>query len=260
MISKSQIKLINSLRIKKYRKEHGLFIAEGDKLVRDIISSSFKVDSVFATGEWIKSNQTEIQNLENKVFTIAEAELKKISSLKTPNQVLAIVQMPKYGYEKSDVINNISLALDDIQDPGNLGSIIRIADWFGISDIFCSSNCVDAYNSKVIQSSMGSVCRVRLHCVALAGLLEDYDKEEDFKIFGTFLEGENIFESDLSKNGIIVLGNESSGISEELLPYIHKKLFIPNYSRTDERIDSLNVSMASAIICFEFRRRTMKLT
>lgn len=258
MISKSQIKLINSLRIKKYRKENELFVAEGDKLIKEVIHSSLKVDSIFATNGWTKSNQSEIQDFENKIFTITEAELKKISSLKTPNQVLAIVQMPRYTYDRSDLINNISLALDDIQDPGNLGSIIRIADWFGITDIFCSFNCVDLYNPKVIQSCMGSVCRVRLHYVVLVELLKSYSDDEDFKIYGTFLEGENIFESDLSRSGIIVLGNESSGISEELLPYVLKKLFIPCYSQRDKSVDSLNVSMATAIVCSEFRRRTMK--
>lgn len=255
MISKSQIKLINSLRIKKHRKELGLFIAEGEKLIGEIIHSSFKVDSIFATREWIKAYQPEIQELESKVISITESELKKISSLKTPNQVLAIVQMPEYGYERSDVVNQISIALDDIRDPGNLGSIIRIADWFGISHIFCSFNCVDVYNSKVIQSSMGSVCRIQLHSVALEELLKDFSNEEDFIVYGTFLEGENTFKSDLSQRGIIVLGNEASGISEVLFPYIHKRLYIPNYSRSGESIDSLNVSIAAAIVCSEFRRR-----
>ncbi len=258
MISKSQIKFINSLRIKKYRKEHGLFIAEGDKLVEEILHSSLKVNSLFAAESWIKSNQADIQDLEIKIFSIKEAELKKVSSLTTPNQILAIVHIPKYTYDRNDLINNISLALDDVQDPGNLGSIIRIADWFGISDIFCSYNCVDAFNPKVIQSSMGSVCRVRLHYVALGELLKSYSDDEDFKIYGTLLEGESIFESDLSDSGIIIFGNESSGISEELLPYIHRKLFVPHYSRSGESIDSLNVSMAAAIVCSEFRRRTVK--
>ncbi len=251
MLSKNNIKIINSLRNKKYRIINHKFIAEGEKLVTEIINSKLEIIEIFATKEWIeKTNYSTIT-----ISQIDNNELNKISSLSTPNNVLAIVRIPDWNYEKLEISNSLSLILDDIRDPGNLGTIIRIADWFGIKNIFCSESSVDVFNPKVIQSTMGAICRTKIHYVDIKTFLNNFSLNCDLPVYGTFLEGENIYSENLQNKGFVIMGNESNGISNNLLPFINKKLFIPNFPSNKDTSESLNISVATAIVCSEFRRR-----
>ncbi|MBE9469162.1 MAG: RNA methyltransferase [Bacteroidetes bacterium] len=250
MLSKNTIKFINSLQKKKNRNINKLFIVEGDKIVKEIIKSELEIDKIFFTKHWeeniIKNNlSTEIVN---------ENELKKISSLKTPNNALAIVKMPNYKIDKNEIENELSIVLDDLQDPGNLGTIIRTADWFGIKNIICSQNSADVYNPKVVQATMGAIARVKVHYVDIEKYLSNSNFADDFKIYGTFLNGKNMNETKLSDKGLIIMGNESQGISKNIERFVNEKLFIPNYPSNSKTSESLNVSTATAIVCYEFRR------
>lgn len=256
MLSKNKIKFITSLKKKKDRNETGLFIAEGTKLVDEILSSGFQIPLLCATPEWMNaSNYNKGANIK-ELITITQKDLSRISTQKTPKQVLAVVEQPRHKIYEHELENNLSLLLDTINDPGNLGTIMRIADWFGIRNIICSHSTVDVYNPKVIQSTMGSICRVKVHYQDLKEILSKYHNINDFGIYGSFLEGKNIFSSELLNKGFIVIGNESHGISKELMPYINSRIYIPNYSvNPDYTPESLNVSVATGIICAEFRRK-----
>lgn len=256
MISKNQIQLIKSLAISKFRRKHKMFIAEGPKLVNELVTSSFKIEAIYALPTWINGNQIKFST-DVDFFEVSEKELDRISGLKTPNQVLAIVHMVENIPPESNTLNDIVLMLDDIRDPGNMGTILRTADWFGIRQIICSNTCVDIYNPKVVQATMGSLFRVRIFYTNLKEYVEQIPKNQ--LIFGTLLEGENIYETKLSKPGMIIIGNESHGISEDLIPFITNKISIPNYSiKTFETAESLNASIATAIVCAEFRRQSKK--
>lgn len=256
MLSKNKIKFINSIKKKKYREIHQCFFAEGEKLVDELLNSEVQVTEIYATIEWIDKNKQNLPaNSDLEIDIISEEELKKISSLSTPNKVFAIANQPKYQYSIEEIQNELSLFLDNINDPGNLGTIIRIADWFGIKNIFCSNESVDKYNPKVVQASMGAIYRTKTHYVDSKEFLTTLNQIEDFNIYGTFLEGNNIYNEQLSKNGLIVMGSESHGISKNLIHSINKKLFIPNYPTDSSTSESLNISVATAIVCSEFRRR-----
>lgn len=247
MLSKNKIKYVNSLSIKKNRKEERVFVAEGNKLVTDLISS-LSCKMLIATKEWLECNKGVIA--EETVYATHD-EIKKISQQKTPQDVIAIFYQPQHDTPKNIGQDNICLVLDDIQDPGNLGTIVRIADWFGIEDIVCSPNSADIYNSKVVQATMGAIARVRVHYTDIKTFL--IDKKE--KIYGTLLDGDNIYEKELSRNGFIVMGNEGNGISQEVRELINSKLYIPNYPQGRNTSESLNVAIATSIVCAEFRRR-----
>lgn len=251
MISKNKIKFINSLKLKKFRDEYKLFIAEGDKLVKDLISGGYLIQEIYCTQKWLQNFSFPPNILLNE---INEEELSRISQLSTPNQVLAIASYQETAINYDKIFQNLSLMLDEIKDPGNLGTIIRIADWFGISDIICSENSVDIYNPKVVQSTMGSIARVKVHYTNLSDILKNCP--DNIPVYGTVLDGNNIYEQDLSKNGIIIVGNESRGISEILLQYITNKLLIPSYAQNlENKAESLNASVATAIVCAEFKRK-----
>jgi TrmH family RNA methyltransferase len=252
MLSKNQIKFINSLKQKKYRDEEGLFIAEGVKIVSELLNSSIKIKEIYAVKKYIENLSTKGHA---QLYEVSEIELKKISSLTTPNQVIAIAEISKYDLQNEDISSKLSIALDDIQDPGNLGTIIRIADWFGIENIICSGNSVDVYNPKVVQATMGSIARVKVHHTSLNDFLAIFSR--DFKIYGTILSGENIYHQKLSNKGIILLGNESKGISEKLLSYVTDKVSIPSFGKKPKNADSLNVAIAAAVICSEFRKNIL---
>jgi len=255
MLSKNKTKFINSIKKKKYRELSRCFFVEGEKLVDELIHSDIQITDILSTSDWLDKNKYNLpSNIE--ISEISDADLKKISSLTTPNKVFAIAKQPEFNFNKDEIQNELSLILDNINDPGNLGTIIRIADWFGIKNIFCSHESVDVYNPKVVQASMGALYRVKVHYVDLESFLPQFKQYENFHIFGTFLEGENIYNEKLDKNGFIIMGSESHGISEYLKPYINKKLFIPNYPGNFKTSESLNISVATAIICSEFRRRT----
>ena len=249
MISKSKIKLINSLSQKKFRDETGLFVAEGTKLVSDLVTA-FRCSMLVGTPDWFRQNKT-IPALET--IEVSNDELKKISSLKSPQGVLAIFEKPAYEVNIQELSQKLSLALDEVQDPGNLGTIIRIADWFGISDIFCSENSADTFNSKTVQASMGALARVRVHTVGLEDFLNEWKSK--IPVYGTFMNGENIYSKTLTPNGIIVMGNEGNGISPEIEKLVSERLLIPNFPAGQVTSESLNVGVATALVCAEFRRR-----
>ncbi|MDP3352947.1 MAG: RNA methyltransferase [Flavobacteriaceae bacterium] len=241
MLSKNNIKLIKSLEHKKFRIQHQLFVVEGLKSVHEFLKSDFQVEKIFT----LTNNFT--NNFEDKIEIINEDELKKISFLKAPNQVLAIFKIP--SIKKIDS-NNLVVALDTINDPGNLGTIIRLCDWFGLEQIICSKDTVDCYNPKVVQSTMGSLTRVQLFYTDLKEFISSYDGH----VYGTFMEGNNIYESELSKKGVIVMGNEANGISPEIEKLITQKIAIPAFGKQHDT-ESLNVATATAIILSEFKRR-----
>lgn len=253
MLSKNQIKLITSLQKKKYRDTHQLFIAEGDKLVIDLLNSGIIADYLIYTNDWKNKHLiARFKNINNRIES-ENSQLKKISNLSTPSQVLAVFKMPQISLDKNIIQNSLSIVLDDIQDPGNLGTIIRIADWFGIKHIFCSPNTVDLYNPKVIQATMGAIARIKLFYVPLEGLILEY-QNPDFPIYGTFLDGEVIYNTSLKNKGFVIMGNEGKGICDSIKNLVSHKLFIPSYPSNQETSESLNVSVATSIICSEFRR------
>ena len=269
MISKNQIKLINSLKLKKFREKHNLFIAEGEKITEDLFRSLIMVKQVFTTDELIQkiSNYAPPDTLSQgrsadfEIIEVSEDELKKISALTTPNRVLCIAEIPDYSLDIKLLKSQLTLVLDNLNDPGNLGTIIRIADWFGIQNIICSEDCVDVYNPKVVQASMGSIARVKVHYVNLVKFLKEVNENrkeikgikgiKEFPVYGAVLNGKNIYRKKLCKNGLIILGNESEGISDELNSFITDKISIPSFGGAT----SLNVAVATAIVCSEFRRK-----
>ena len=254
MISKNKISFIASLHQKKFRKEHGLFIAEGEKVVRDLLQSDFKASELYATEKFYEGGFSKIKTkIEPEI--ISERELQKISALTTPQQILAVAEIPQRSRDEIKVKGNLTLLLDDIQDPGNLGTIIRIADWFGIPNVMCSETSTDSYSPKVVQSCMGSLFRVKVMYCDVEEMLDTNHKSHKFPVYGSLLKGENIYKTKLSHEGFIVIGNESKGIRGSLKKYISTQLTIPSFSKTGT-IDSLNAAMATAIICSEFRRRS----
>lgn len=251
MLSKNKLKYIRSLELKKNRKEEDVFVAEGHKLVGDLLGH-FPCRLLVATSEWLLRHPS-VQAEE--VVEVTQEELSRASLLKTPQEVLAIFAQPHYEVRKEVIAEGLCLALDDVQDPGNLGTIIRLADWFGIGHIFCSQGTVDVYNPKVVQATMGALARVQLHYVDLPKLIASLEK--DIPVYGTFLDGEDMYGKPLSANGLIVMGNEGNGIGKEVSNLINRRLYIPNYPKDRETSESLNVATATAIICAEFRRRLL---
>lgn len=252
MLSKAKIKLIQSLEQKKKRREEQLFVAEGPKVVGDLLPY-FTCRLIVAEATWI-AQHPEARAAE--IIEVTRDELRKASFLKTPQEVLALFDLPSYPTPYDIATKELCLALDDVQDPGNLGTIIRVADWFGIRHIFCSIGTTDAYSPKTVQASMGAVSRVQIHHVELSGFLREIrTKTPDVPLYGTFLEGENIYKKSLTTNGIIIMGNEGNGISQEIEKMVTHKLFIPNFPEGSATSESLNVAIATAITCAEFRRR-----
>jgi TrmH family RNA methyltransferase len=254
MISKTRIKFIKSLQNKKIRDEERLFVIEGDKLVREFLSAGIQVKFLMAKPEFINSLQPNLTGFADSVETVSYDELKQISTLKTPHNALAVVHMPEHETNLTEIVKYLCVALDCVQDPGNMGTIIRAAGWFGIKNIVCSTDCVDVYNPKVVQASMGALLHVNVFCFDLKKLFT-YAVEKNVSIFGTMLEGNSIYDHKPDNKGIILLGNESKGISDELIPFITEKIRIPKFSKASEGIDSLNVGMAAAIVFSEFIRK-----
>ena len=248
-ISKNKIKFIRSLEQKKVRREERVFLAEGPKLTADLLGH-FRCRYLAATDDWLASHNT----IEADVIDTATIdEIARASLLKTPQDVIAIFDQREEKTDITVVEKQLCLALDDVQDPGNLGTIIRIADWFGIEHIFCSTNTVDVYSPKVVQATMGALSRVHLHYVSLTELIGKLNK--NVPIYGTLLDGTNIYTQELSTTGLIVMGNEGNGITAEVRQLINRKLYIPNYPEGRDTSESLNVAIATAVTCAEFRRR-----
>lgn len=250
MLSKNKIKYIHSLELKKNRKEEKAFVAEGHKLIGDLLGH-FHCRLLIATSPWMQE-QTSIDA--DEIIEVTNEELLKTSFLKTPQDVLAVFEQPDYKIDTSVIRESLCLALDDVQDPGNLGTIIRLADWFGIENIFCSTNTVDIYNPKTIQATMGGIARVKLHYCSLPELIS---KLNNIPVYGTFLNGENIYTQELTQKGLIIMGNEGNGVSSEVESLINKRLYIPNYPQERQTSESLNVAIATAVVCAEFRRQAL---
>lgn len=240
MLSKSQIKLITGLQQKKYRKEHNLFFAEGIKTVQELLKSDFELYHLYTTEDIFANVDA------GKLTIISQTELEKISALSTPNTCLAIFNMPK---PKEFEVEGLIIALDDVRDPGNLGTIIRLCDWFGIDNLVCSEASADVYNPKVVMATMGSIARVNVFYTNLGKFLT----ATNLPIFGTFMDGENIYTEKLPERGIIVMGNEANGISLDIERLCSKRIAIPRFG-TLQATESLNVGTATAIILSEFRR------
>ncbi len=240
MVSKNQIKLIASLDQKKFRQKHKLFIAEGVKVIQELLLSNFVLEHLYVTEAVFGKTH------ENHTTLITETELRKISCLSTPNNCLAVFKIPD---EKEQSENGLIVALDDIRDPGNFGTIIRLCDWFGIEQIICSDQTVDVYNPKVIQSTMGSIARVNVSYVNLADYLTSTTKT----VYGTFMTGNNVYTETLPTDAVLVLGNEANGISKEVEQLITQKLAIPRFGAI-KKTESLNVATATAIFLSEFKR------
>lgn len=239
------IKWVHSLAQKKNRDNERCFVAEGTKCVLDTLGA-FRLRGLFCTENWLRTHNIEDADV------VSSSQIERMSMLKTPTEVIAVYEMPDYDVDLSETVKNLNLALDNVQDPGNLGTIIRIADWFGINDIYCSVDTVDVYNPKVVQATMGAIARVRVHYCDLPGL---FGTLKDVPVFGTFLDGDSIYEEKLGSNGFIVMGNEGKGISPEVEKYVDKRLLIPSYPVGVVTSESLNVGMATAIVVSEFRRR-----
>ena len=255
MISNAQSKLVRSLHQKKYRQEEGLFIAEGEKVVNDLIASGWKVKFLFGTDEYLAKNKEHLASLKDAVVVEAgEKELEKISALTTAPPVLAVAYIPN-DVTPINYDAGLKLVLDEIKDPGNLGALLRIADWFGITEVICSENCVDAFNPKVVQGAMGSLFHLDVHFVNLEDVFRKNASAKKLPVYGTLLEGENIFEAKLSADGFIVMGNESIGISAGVKPFITHALRIPDFSKgVNGKPESLNVSVAAGIVCALFKK------
>lgn len=246
MISKNQIKFIRALELKKNRKKEGLFVAEGPKVTGDLLRAGYIPHSIYST---VPREDAQL---------VTDEELRKVSFLQHPQQVLAVFHIPPHPssipHHPSSITHqpsSLALALDGVQDPGNVGTIIRIADWFGISTIYCSADTADVYNPKVVQATMGSLAHVQMIYCDLVELLSHVQ----CPVYGTLLDGEDIYQQELSTEGIIVMGNEGNGISPAVRELITHRLLIPNFNANNETAESLNVAIATAITCSEFRRR-----
>ena len=257
MLNKATISFIQSLQKKKTREKERLFVIEGDKLVNEFLETKTPVRILVAKPEFIKSLSPVYRENISEIIPSSYDELKRISSLKTPHNALAVIEMQKKKTDRRVTGNELTVALDSVQDPGNLGTIIRAAAWFGIKNIYCSLNSVDVYNPKVIQASMGALLHVNVSYVDLDRLL-DSAFNNGIKIYGAMMKGRSIYTCRLADKGIILLGNESKGISTELLQYITDKIMIPRVNKKSPGIDSLNVSMAATVIFSEFTHRKTK--
>ncbi|TLP80949.1 TrmH family RNA methyltransferase [Maribacter sp. ACAM166] len=239
MVVKSELKLIKSLQHKKYRNEHGLFVVEGKKVVEEVINSKIKLHKLFA----VAPEKIQLEGVQT--FSISNKELSQVSSLKSPNGFIGVFYIPKL---EEEIVSDWILVLDGVQDPGNLGTIIRLCDWFGVTDIVCSLETVDCYNSKVLQATMGSITRVNIHYRAIDSFLNT----TKLPVFGTFVDGASVKDSKLPKKGIMIMGNEGKGISDLVAKFCTDKLAIPQFGNSTT--ESLNVASATAILLHEIRR------
>ena len=250
MLSKAKIKLIHSLELKKFRNEIDAFVAEGNKLVADILPV-FSCELLIAQSEWLA-----IQGPVNakEIIEVTEEEIRKASLQKNPQQVMGVFKRPQANLEQVNPSTTLVLALDGVQDPGNLGTIVRLADWFGISHIVCSRDTADLFAPKTVQATMGALARVSVHYTDLAAYLES-QQAKGTPIYGTFLDGEDLYTKPLHQNGIVMMGNEGNGIRSACAQWVNERLYIPNYPVGRATSESLNVAIATAIVCAEFRRR-----
>jgi TrmH family RNA methyltransferase len=257
MISSTQIKLIRSLQQKKFRDLHHLYVMEGEKLVGELLGGKsgkeHRIYRIFATGDWMEKHSTVSETSGIEVVETEVSAMNKISSLVTPSQVLALVHIPDTQPGHEEFASSPILAFESIRDPGNLGTIIRTADWFGIDQVICTPDSVDVYNAKVVQASMGAITRVRVSYTDFKRILQA-NALEGKAVYGTFLDGDSIYEMTMEKNPILLFGNESRGLSDRYDPYIWQRISIPSFSRKGAGSESLNVASSVAVLCSELTR------
>ncbi len=251
MLTNNKIKLIKSLDKKRERIEAGCFVVEGEKMVRELLMSRFETTEVFAVQQYIDELPANLK-LKAEITAIGERDLERISFLKTPNKAVALAKLPEI--RPLPDLSGLNIALDNVQDPGNLGTIIRTAAWFGIGNVFCSPDTADVYNPKVIQSTMGAIFKVNV-CYCNLAELAATARKAGIPMFGTRLDGENLYAAKLPKDAIVVMGNESKGLSAEISVLMDSNLKIPSYAPPSADMESLNVAVATAIVCAEFRRQ-----
>lgn len=257
MISSAHSKLISSLRQKKFRDRQRLFMVEGEKMVLELMASGlvngFQIENLYAAPDWIDRHRTQLQDRKISIFEATQSEIDKVSNLVTPQPVIALVSMPEVRFSTEELLHLPVLAFESIRDPGNLGTIIRTADWFGIGHIICTPDSTDLFNPKVVQSTMGAITRVQVHYLEIESLLKSGEMKAK-TVLGTFLEGENIYETSLEPDSLILFGNESHGLSHRFDPYIRRKISIPSFSPDGKGSESLNVASSVAVICSELKR------
>lgn len=251
-LSNNECKQLASLKTKKYRSQQKLFLVEGEKLVEEALKSHIPVKAIVALDSWWQAQPRKLEGI--TCLTASPQQIKQLSLMVTPPPVVAVVHIPNYQLNIKELQQKITLALENIQDPGNLGTIIRIADWYGIDHVICSHESVEAFNPKVIQSSMGSIFRVKVHYNNLIQFCKETGALQ-IPLVGTFLEGENMYTARLPASGVLVMGNESKGISDELAKLIEKRVTIPSINASQVHAESLNVAMATAIVCSEWMRK-----
>jgi RNA methyltransferase, TrmH family len=254
MLSRNKSRFIVSLQKKKTREEEGLFVIEGDKIVREFLEAGIPIKTLIAKKEFTGSLIPAAIHIIDEIEDASYEELKHISTLKTPHNAVAIVSMPERKLIAGEVVNELCATLDFVQDPGNLGTIIRAAAWFGIRNIVCSPECVDVYNPKVVQASMGAILHVNVYYADLKEFIAVAHGKK-VPVYGTVLDGQPIFTCKLENRGIILLGNESKGISDELMPFVTDKIMIPGVGKAIPGIESLNVGMAASVVFSEFIRQ-----
>jgi RNA methyltransferase, TrmH family len=255
VISKPQIKYIRSLQQKKYRIDLNHYVIEGLKMVLEAMHQiPHDIEFICLTTKYLEQVNLENYSLNIRLIETSDEDFKKISNLSTPQEILAVLKIPGNTHSPSVQIDDLCIALDGIRDPGNLGTIIRLADWFGIRQIVCSTDTVDCYNPKVVQATMGAILRLNVIYADLPAWIVDLKRIKEINIYCTALTGENLYTTTLKKPAIVILGNEGNGISKEVLQLADKNLFIPNHSNFPVKSESLNVSIAAAIVCSEFRR------
>ncbi len=254
MLTKAQLSRVVSLQDKRDRDRLGLYVVEGDKLVREALRLGAGVEAVYAVAEWIHEASSVLDASGLPIAVVSEAELRKMSAQKTPNAALAVLRRPRPELDWKALALDLALALDAVRDPGNLGSILRVAAWFGIKDVFASPDSADAFQPKAVQASMGALFHLRLHTLDLEPLLADA-RGRGLPVYGAVLRGTSIYEADIEQRGLILFGNESSGLSDRLLRLASCRLVIPAWGESGPGRDSLNVAAATAVVCSEFRRR-----
>ena len=245
MLAKSTLKYLQSLKQKKFRQMYNNFVVEGEKMATEIIQhQGLSLEGIFALAPWIKANRTLLKDIDTIVQEISQKDLARISSLKTPNQVLVVCKVPTYRLDLATINTSLTLFLDNLQNPGNMGSILRIADWFGLPYVFCSKHTVEAFNPKVIQASMGAFLRVKIIPIEFSALIEQLP---NLPTFAAVLQGDNVFQTDLPKNGLLVIGNEGAGVSEDIIQQASHLIRIPKGRQGGA--ESLNAAVAAGILC-----------
>lgn len=251
MLSKHLTNVIQNLEKKKFREKYNLFKVEGEKLVQELLLSDMTIDTLLARPSWIERNIKNIRQY--NTIEVNEIEMGRISNFKSLPEVIALAQIPVKEHSPEEVKNELSVVLNGVQDPGNIGTILRLSDWFGIRNIFCDHDCANIFNPKSVQASMGAIFRVNVFYLDLVEFIPRF-VDQDFPCYGAFLEGENIYRTDLRTKGFIVMGNEGNGISPEIERFVTRKITIPNFACGPYSTESLNVGVATGIILSEFKR------